>query len=96
VTTKPQYTIEKYVNGYAYAKNGNTGNPTPVVWWMARGSDRKIVGMESRKKDIVDLVVNYLDGEVVGPVTLVMAAGVPLSRDLTKWIGKYPDRVVFL
>ena len=46
--------ITKVITGYAYAKNGNLGNPTPRVKWLVDGVPSATL---REAKALVDLMI---------------------------------------
>jgi hypothetical protein len=63
------YEVNRLVSGYAYARNGNTHNPTPRYTWQVMFKGRQI-GMVYRASHAVDLVEEHMKDESKRPTTL--------------------------
>jgi hypothetical protein len=54
-TDHPRLTGERWLEGYAYAANGNVHNPTPSYRWILR-CDGRAVDNFRRKRDLIQSV----------------------------------------
>lgn len=48
----PRFTITRHLTGYAYARNGNTHNPTPQYVYLLK-VDGRVVEQNNRKRFLV-------------------------------------------
>ena len=49
------YSLERRLQGYAYAKNGNLGNATPRYSWIVR-LDGKLVDSARHRRQLLDSI----------------------------------------
>lgn len=53
--------IEKFISGSAYARNGNAHNPTPRVQWILKTAEGRQVGQSYKMSDMIEMAEQWLD-----------------------------------
>jgi hypothetical protein len=60
-------TVERIVERYAYARNGNAHNPSPYYLYVALVDGKPATNGSSRQKFVVEVATDYITtGEVPG------------------------------
>lgn len=58
-----EFTVEKHMIGYSYARNGNAHNPTPKVEWLVRDADGKVVDRAPLRRIALQYAEEHRKGE---------------------------------
>lgn len=52
--------VSKRITGYAYARNGNTHNPTPRVRWELRNKEGQLLDTASTLSDLLSTAEEFV------------------------------------
>lgn len=53
-------TVEKSISGYAYARNGNSHNPSPRVLWLLKNREGKLLDQAYRLTDLLSTADEFI------------------------------------